>query len=76
MIALTIYHTHGAVHHHRLPTFDIGQALCVGTLIPIGMRFNVRFIHAIDAVVVKHRIHLGLTGVVAATNRVHIRLTH
>ena len=42
----------------------------------VVVALHVSLVHAVQSVVVEHRIHLSLTRIVAGTNGVHVSLLH
>ena len=43
---------------------------------PVLVTLHISLIHAVETIVVKHRVHLRLTGIVAGAHGVHVRLLH
>ena len=73
-VAVAHHHSFHAVHELRLPALGAGDG--VAALFPVVVALDVCLIHAVESVVVKHTVHLCLTGIVAAANGVDVGLLH
>ena len=54
----------------------VGDGAVVAILVPILMAFEVELVHHVDAVVVEHGVHLGLSRIVAGAHGVDVGLLH
>ena len=68
-VAVAHHHTFDAVLEGGYPRFSVGDAL-VGVVLEVG------FVHAVDAVVVKHGVHTCGIGIMGGADRVDIVLLH
>ena len=73
VVAVAQHHALNAVHVGRLPGGGVGKTEIV---FPVLVAFEVGLVHAIEAVVVEHGVHLCLAGVVAGAHGVHVGLFH
>ena len=81
MVAVALHHAHNAVDHRGLPRLLSGDDCCViatvcTVVVPVFMAFEVSFVHNVEAIVVEHGVHFGLTRVVRGANGVDIGLLH
>ena len=69
VVAIALHHAHRAVDHGGFPRFLSGDnsrvvaAVCT-VIVPVLVTFEVSFVHDVEAIVVEHGVHFGLTGVV------------
>ena len=69
VVAIALHHAHRAVDHGGFPGFLSGDnsrvvaAVCT-VIVPVLVTFEVSFVHDVEAIVVEHGVHFGLTGVV------------
>ena len=73
-VAVAEHHAFGAVEVGRLPRGAAGDG--VASLLPVEVALHVGLVHAVEAVVVEHAVHLRLARVVAAAHGVHVGLLH
>ena len=69
VVAVAQHHAVDAVHEGRNPRLAVRDAL-------VGMVFEVGFAHAVESVMVEHRIHAGVVGIMAGAHGVDVVLLH
>ena len=75
MIAVSVYHSHGAVHVLSLPCGVVRDAVSA-LICPTLVTFHVCLVHHVQTIVVKHCVHLGLSWIVACSHRIDVALFH
>ena len=75
VIAVAVDHTHDAVHINRAPRRLVADARTAGER-PVVVALHVGLVHAVEAVVVEHGVHLRLARVVGGADGVHVGLFH
>ena len=74
-VAVAKHHAHGAVNilcGPRGSESDAGGS----AVFPVEMAFNVGLIHAVETIIVKHGVHLGLARIMTGAHGVDIGLFH
>ena len=57
VVEVALYHAVYAIHERRFPTLEVGDAL-------VSVVFEVSFVAGVQTIVVVHRIHARIVGVV------------